>query len=219
MMAQSLKKLQNRTGGKLSPQNLAKTMDASEKYGPSSKGDAQTLNEIRELYADRDAVVGSMPPPAGIKQGAAIIGNSLAGKDLNVLVDKLSERLGFERTGTRLYEGLISKCQLKGELPGGPSVRELQHIRNEELEHFHLIKRTIEELGGDPTVVTPCANTSAVASEGICKVITDPRTTMLQSLEAILIAELRGNEGCAMLSDRCDEPGWNKLAGLSEDAA
>ena len=34
----------------------------------------------------------------------------------------------------------------------------------------------VRELGGDPTAVTPAANIAAVASEGIMKVITDPRT-------------------------------------------
>ena len=62
----------------------------------------------------------------------------------------------------------------------------------------------MKSLGGDPTAVTPSADIAAVASMGIPQVIADPRTTLKQSLEAILVAELVDND--------C----WNLLAALAE---
>ena len=40
-----------------------------------------------------------------------------------VLLDKLSERLAFERMGTRLYEALLNKCEMLGEAQPGPDTR------------------------------------------------------------------------------------------------
>lgn len=51
-------------------------------------------------------------------------------------LDKLSERLAFERTGVRLYEALLNKCQTLGESAPGPTLEDIEHIGSEELEHF-----------------------------------------------------------------------------------
>jgi len=59
----------------------------------------------------------------------------------------------------------------------------------------------MEELGADPTAQTPSADVSGVASTGLVQVITDPRTTMPQSLTALLTAELTDNDGWQMLVD------------------
>jgi rubrerythrin len=110
-----------------------------------------------------------------------------------LLLDKLGERLAFERTGTRLYEALVSKYDAFGSFAGGPSREDLEHVLEEEYRHFTLLQSVIEQLGGDPTAVTPSANLHATATQGIQMVIVDPRTTLLQSLEAILMAELTDN--------------------------
>jgi hypothetical protein len=47
---------------------------------------------------------------------------------------------------------------------------------------------------------------SATASMGLLQVVTDPRTTLAQSLNAMLIAEL------------ADNAGWELLIALAEDA-
>jgi hypothetical protein len=48
-----------------------------------------------------------------------------------------------------------------------------------------MLKSIIERHGGDPTAVTPSMDLQATASRGVMQVIVDPRTTLLQSLEAI----------------------------------
>ena len=39
--------------------------------------------------------------------------------------------------------------------PGGPTRADIERIRDEELQHFVLLKDAIESLGGDPTAMTP----------------------------------------------------------------
>jgi tRNA isopentenyl-2-thiomethyl-A-37 hydroxylase MiaE len=113
-------------------------------------------------------------------------------------VEKLAERLAFERTGTRLYEAIIGKAESLAE-KSAPRIDELEKIHDEELRHFHMVKDYIEKLGGDPTAETPSADVVGVASSGLLKVITDPRTTIPQSLQALLVAELADNDGWSAL--------------------
>jgi hypothetical protein len=42
-------------------------------------------------------------------------------------------------------------------------------------------------------VQTPCADVAGVESAGLVQVLTDPKTTLAQSLHAILVAELTDN--------------------------
>jgi rubrerythrin len=131
---------------------------------------------------------------------------AVMGAKPTLLMDKLGERLAFERSGTRLYEALVSKHDAFGSFAGGPRKGDLEGILREEHEHFTMLSSTIEQLGGDPTAVTPSANLHATASRGIAQVIVDPRTTLLQSLEAILIAEL------------ADHACWEALIALAQQA-
>jgi hypothetical protein len=107
-----------------------------------------------------------------------------------LLMDKLGERLAFERSGTRLYDALLGKCNaMQSKIP----LKELQHIRDEEAMHFALCGAAIQSLGGDPTEQTPCADVAGVEGSGLMQVLTDPRTTMAQALHAILVAEMTDN--------------------------
>src|SRR5581483_4854330 len=87
---------------------------------------------------------------------------------------------------------------------GGPRRDDVERIRDDELSHFFIVKQAIESLGGDPTVVTPCADSIAVASSGMVKVLSDPRTTLNQALKAILAAELLDNDSWAVLAELAD---------------
>jgi len=94
---------------------------------------------------------------------------------------------------------------------GGPTREEIEEIREDELQHFLLLKEAMESLGGDPTAMTPCADVAAVASSGILKVLADARTTLTQCLDAILIAELADNDAWLALADLADGLGMNEL--------
>jgi rubrerythrin len=121
------------------------------------------------------------------------------------LLDKLGERLAFERTGTRLYDALIAKFEATGQGTASITVDDLRKIRNDEARHFAVIANAIELVGGDPTSQTPCADLVGVESLGLMQVVTDPRTTMAQSLHAVLVAEMT------------DRSGWEMLIALAED--
>jgi len=69
------------------------------------------------------------------------------------------------------------------------------------------------KLGGDPTAQTPCADSVATASMGLIQVLTDPRTTLAQCLNAILTAELTDNAGWELLVPLVEEAGEEELAG------
>jgi hypothetical protein len=185
----------NRTGIKTSPVDIEKMLAGmdSNLARPSPEGDESGISEMRGSYiADADPV-GSVPPPTGMKGAAKSGAKMLQGKRPQMFLDKLGERLAFERTGTRLYDALITKCQSDG--ASGVDAKQLLHFRNEEAQHFALINECMEFLGADPTAQTPCADVAGVESAGLMQVITDPKTTMAQSLHALLVAELTDNAG------------------------
>jgi bacterioferritin (cytochrome b1) len=79
------------------------------------------------------------------------------------------------------------------------------------LRHFLLLKKAITTLGGDPTVQSPCADVAGVASLGILQVLTDPRTSVTQCLQAILTAELTDNDGWRLLINLSDTLGYTEM--------
>ena len=105
-------------------------------------------------------------------------------------MDKLGERLAFERAGTRPYEAFLRKCRLRPDQLGPVEIGRVEHCMAEEARHFAMRSEVITQLGGDPTVQTPSADAAAVQSMGLVQAVTDPNTTVLQSLQALLTAEL-----------------------------
>jgi rubrerythrin len=196
----------NRTGIAAAPQRSQEMLAGMEEFPPTSEGSAQDIAIVRIAYATEAEPLGSMPLPAGMKNKAKTAMKAVMGAKPTLLMDKLGERLAFERSGTRLYEALVSKHAAFGSFTGGPRKGDLEEILQEEYGHFTMLSSTIEQLGGDPTAVTPSANLHATASHGIAQVIVDPRTTLLQSLEAILIAEL------------ADHACWEALIALAQQA-
>lgn len=196
----------NRTGIAVAPQRSQEMLTGMEEFPPTSEGSAQDIAMVRIAYAKEAEPLGSVPLPAGMTKKAKTAMKAVMGEHPPLLMDKLGERLAFERSGTRLYEALVSKHNAFGSFAGGPSKGDLEAILQEEYGHFTLLSATIEQLGGDPTAVTPSADLHATASHGIVQVIVDPRTTLLQSLEAILLAELADN-AC-----------WEALIALAEQA-
>jgi hypothetical protein len=196
---------ENRTGIALAPEEAEKTFEGAQEQ--AAAGTEKELVKFRTAYIKESDGVGSLPETAHLN-GAT---KKLKVNQKELLLDKLSEREAFERMGVRLYEALITKVECSDE-QALPSVTDLRHIRSEELEHFHLVKQALENLGGDATSESPCADVSGVASRGIMQVITDPRTTVAQSLSAIMIAELADNAGWELLIELCDTLGLEQLS-------
>jgi ferritin-like protein len=190
----------NKTGIATAPR-LSKEMIEASRTGPVSSGHSITPADVRAEYIKEGQTVGSVPPPTSLTGMAKSALQAIKGEKPTVLIDKLAERLAFERTGTRLYELLIEKAQAVKTNNGSGTIGELERICREELAHFHLLWDLIEKLGADPTVETPSADVAALASQGIPKVLADPRTTFAQCLEAILTAELVDNDAWQRLID------------------
>lgn len=201
----------NRTGIKASPIESKKTLEGAQQSKLVDPGDATALAEERAEWSNEAYPVGTMPPPGTVKGILKTAMEKLKGNEPNVFLDKLGERIAFERTGVRLYEALLCKLSAANVHEGGPTRAEIEHIRDEELQHFLLLKETMESLGGDATAMTPCADVAAVASSGILKVLADARTTLTQCLDAILVAELTDNDSWIMLVDLAEGLGMNEM--------
>ncbi len=198
----------NRTGMQTAPELAEEMIEGASSAMPSSEGGPEDIAELRSEYIAEGYPLGSKP-------GIAVADEADADEDaagLAVFMDKLSERLAFERTGTRLYEALYNKVETLGESSPGPTLEDLQQIGSEELEHFLLLNRVITEAGGDPTVQSPSADVAAVTSLGIMQVLTDPRTSLAQCLQAILTAELTDNAGWELLIQLADNLGYEELS-------
>jgi ferritin-like protein len=203
--------IRNRTGIDRSPVDSQKMIDAANAYLPSSKGDGSGMAAVETDYIQEAEPVGSVPIPGTLKGAATAAMQALAGKSAEVLIDKLGERLAFERAGTRLYDYFITKCEtVQGELP--ISMDMLKRFRHEEAQHFKLVADALESLGADPTAQTPGADVSAVASSGVFQVLSDPRTSVDQCLEAMLNAELIDNAGWDMLVKLTDDMGLDDMS-------
>jgi rubrerythrin len=208
----------NRTGISAAPERSQEMLAGMEEFPPTSHGSVQDIAQVRIAYAQSAEPLGSVPPPPTLKGKVETAVHAIKGESPTLFVDKLGERLAFERSGTRLYEALLSKYDAFGSFTGGPSRDDLEHVRQEEYRHFTLLQSAIEQLGGDPTAVTPSANIQATAAHGIQEVIVDPRTTLLQSLEAALIVELADNACWEALIELAQEAGENTLVQQFQEA-
>lgn len=192
----------NKTGVAMHPRRTAAMVKGTREFPPSSRGSEENLAAVRIDYGSEAPPVGSLPPALDARPDESTI----------VFLDKLGARLAFERTGVRLYDAILAKHRALGGFDGGPSRAELQRIRNEEHAHFLLLCRATESLGADPTAVTPSADVQATSSIGVVQVITDPRTTLLAALDAILIAELADNDSWEALIELARHAGHDDLA-------
>jgi len=196
----------NRTGLSTAPVLARELIQATRSTPPSSNGTAEAIALVRVAYSKNVEPLGSIPLPndeAPSRKAAAVP---------PVFLDKLGERLAFERSGVRLYDALISKFDAFGTWKHGPSRADLEKIHADELEHFAMLRRTMAKLGADPTAVTPSADLHGVASKGLLAVLADPRTTLRECLEAILMAELVDNDCWENLSDLAVAIGETDLA-------
>lgn len=204
----------NKTGLGVTPRMSNEMLDnQDDEFKPLAQADDdpfpnQTYEEIRQEYFRESDPIGSMPPLTTLK-GVAIAGfQKLTRRQPEILLDKLGERLAFERTGVRLYESFIAKCETV--MPES-EISFLRDIHSEEIRHFEIINDVIKRLGADPTAITPCADVSAVATGGLINVINDPRTSIAQSTLALLIAELTDNDGWDLLIHLTSEAGLSDV--------
>jgi hypothetical protein len=202
----------NKTGIDMSPIDVQELLNGVKSSAPSSEGDESTLASYRRDYLSEAEPIGTVPVPGSLKGAAKSGMQKMMGRKPEVLLDKLGGRLAFERTGVRLYDGLLGKCLVRRDETDGLPVDQLRHFRDEEARHFALLMDAMRGLGADPTAQTPAADVNAVASIGLMQVIADPRTSVAQSLHAIHIAELADNDGWQLLIKLAEESGQDEMA-------
>jgi rubrerythrin len=204
--------MKNRTGMQMSPAKSQEMLDGTADQVTTALPDPEHdgLAEVRAEYIASAEPLGTVPAPLSVTGMVKSATNMLAGNRLQAFVDKLAERAAFERGGTRLYDGLLAKYSERAGADDDDSDVEhvpyetLLEIRSQESEHFMLLSECITELGCDPTAQTPGADVVGMQSMGLVQTVTDPRTTLAQTLSAILTAEL------------VDVAGWDLLAELAE---
>jgi hypothetical protein len=208
----------NRTGIATSRVSAERMVEGTSEFPPDAPGDEQIIGLLRGQFAREAEPVGSVPPPTSAKGMWNAVTQGVKGAQPTQFIDKLGERLAFERTGVRLYEGLISKFIAFGGFKGGPELGQLEENMLEEHEHFRMLSEVIAQIGGDPTVVTPSADLQATMSKGILEVVVDPRTTFVQCLEAVLVAELSDNECWETLIELARDTGQERVVTTFENA-
>ncbi|TWI50936.1 uncharacterized protein DUF892 [Pseudomonas duriflava] len=210
----------NKTGAQMSPEDTKRQIEATEQFGPDVPGDVTRITEERiKFIREHEAIdeqIGSVPPPGSVKGVLKTGLDKMMGKNPELLLDKLGERLAYERTGVRLYEAFIAKVMAapdaRPELLG-----KLREIQVEEAEHMLLLKKSIETLGADPTTMTPCAHVSGTMAQGIIQVLTDPRTNMAQCLNAMLTIELADNAAWELLIELARQANHPNIASSFEE--
>jgi rubrerythrin len=216
-MKQSSGTGKNATGIDMSPIDSKKLIEYAQ-TAPISPGSEHDIEEMREEYTLETGAIGTVPPPASLKGLAKMALDAVKGRKATVFIDKLGERAAFERTGTRLYEAMLAKYDALGSFDGGPTRERLEEIRDEELEHLGIVQEAIVALGGDPTVMTPAADIVGVEGMGLVQVMTDPRTTVDQCLNALLMAELADNDGWELLANLAEAMGHEEMAQAFREA-
>jgi hypothetical protein len=207
----------NRTGLQASPE-LSKEMNDVVIPVAAETANASPFNEVRLLYIREADPLGSIPPPATAKGVVKSAAKLMKGERRQVFIDKLAERLAYERGGTRLYDAVIAKFMAhEGELQGA-SLQEVTEIRDEEASHAALIRTCIEQLGADPTAQTPSADLVGVATGGFLQAAADPRTTLAQTLQVALAAELVDVASWEMLIMMAERVGQDGMAKRFRDA-
>lgn len=123
---------------------------------------------------------------------------------------KEQPKMGVNRTGIQM------STLDTGEMTDGTATLPLEQrkqMRDDEARHFALVADVIGSLGGDPTAQTPGADVAGVEAMGLLHTINDARTTAVQSLQAILVAELTDKSGWELLIALAEQQNHDTMAG------
>ena len=202
----------NRTGIATSPIDSKRTVQGAVAGDTTGLADGYAIEAERVRWSREADPVGTVPPPGTVRGVLKSLVEKIEGHKLAVFIDKLGERVAFERTGTRLYDALLAKFEVAHVHEGGPTRQALEQIRDDEIRHYALVRDAMLELGADPTAMTPAADVIGVAGMGWVQVLTDPRSTLSQCLVVMLTAEDADTEGWDLLVSLAESLGFDELA-------
>ena len=130
----------------------------------------------------------------------------LARKNKAKVIDVLTERLCFERSGVKLYDKVLERMRASRDPTFTRMLDQMQEHRDQEKEHEEWLEECIRQLGGDDRKLTEKARLTTEMSKGIESVImNDPEIPHL--FQALLAAELVDNSGWDLLVELADEAG------------
>lgn len=210
----------NKTGIDMSPKQTKDMLDTEGLLMAVSK-DSNELEALHRHHLQEADPLGSVPLPGTVKGVAKSTMKMISGKHPEVFINKLGERLAYERSGVRIYEQLIEKCKhsnVSGDQGNSIPIKRMEAFRDQEKEHFLMLVDCMKQLGADPTAQTPDADASSVATSGPMKVILDPRASISQSLEAMLIVELTDNASWELLVELANDMSLPDMAKKFEHA-
>jgi ferritin-like protein len=208
--------MNNVTGAEHAPKCLKKMLEACDHFPPDILGSDKRLEKERSVLGKEASSIGSIPLPTTIQGSVKKSFSKLISKNPEIFLDKLGERLAFERAGVRLYNLAIAKA--KGLQEKKSLLNQLKHIRDEEAEHMTIIASALTRLGADPTAMTPAADLAGVLGQGMMQILSDPRTNMMQALDALLNAEAIDNKAWEFLIDLAEANGQHILVEHFENA-
>jgi len=137
--------------------------------------------------------------------------NSLSKQNRTNVIDVLTERLTFERTGVRLYDRILERIRATGDPEVSGLHAPMTAFRDQEKEHEEWLEAKIREMGGSAHAMTARATLVKTESRGLEEVIFDERATLPQMLHALLAAELVDNAGWDLLVALADEANDHEL--------
>lgn len=129
-----------------------------------------------------------------------------------VLLDKLGERVAFERTGAQLYQALVNKYQDSEDKKYLPELVALERFYQQEAKHYELVEQVMHHLGGELEIFPPANDPTSSLTMGWMMLITDPSTNFLQALEIVLQAELVNHAGWELLIELAEKRDLPKVA-------
>jgi len=195
----------NKTGVQMSPLETKAMQSDDNIITRVHPGDETQAAVLRQAYIAEGDGLGSIPVPGTMKGMVSMGLNLLKGDKPQILLDKLAERLAMERSATRLYDALLTKLAVMTEGRASINLEQVAAIRGDEARHAVMLAEAIASMGGDPTAMTPSADLVGVEGMGLVQVLNDPRTSLAQSLHALLTAELS------------DGVGWETLIALADE--
>ena len=130
----------------------------------------------------------------------------LAAKNTTKVIDLLSERLAFERSGVKLYDTLLGRLRATEDRTLKALLGDVKEHREEEKEHEEWLEGQIRALGGDAHAPTERSVLVQAESEGVERVMRRD-DSILHDFHALLTAELADNAGWDLLVQIADEFG------------
>ncbi len=103
-MKDSVKLGTNKTGIQMSPRLSEEMISASANFPLKSLDTSVTPFDLKSQYIRESGPVGTVPLPGSVKGAMNSALQGLKGNHPVVLVDKLGERLAFERSGVRGFD-------------------------------------------------------------------------------------------------------------------